>query len=129
MYGMTMGGYCSDYGYGYGSGFDNYGWGGVGGFYGGGWGVNVEGAKDNIRGQYDISTTWQSYGNRQNVEGMSQAQRSRVIAELLIEGKSNDIVSQFNALCKEVKASGGNNEYPPNQIKANSVTFLHSLHI
>ncbi len=110
--GSNYGGYNS-----YGS-FGNYGYGFTPSIFTGYGNItNVEGAKDNIRNQYDVYSTQQSYGNRQNVENMNYAQKSQMIGELLREGRGQDAIGQFNALCAELKASGTYGEYSDSQIK------------
>lgn len=103
--------------YGYGN-YNSYNSFGMYGSYGYGNVTDVQGAKDNIANQYDVYTTQQSYGNMQNIENMTYAQRSNTIAELLREGRATDASKQFDTLCGELKASSLYSSYSDAQIKA-----------
>lgn len=96
---------------GFNAGFTGY------GMYGGSV-VDTENAKTNIKNQYDIYSTQQSYGNRQGIENMSYAQRANTIAELLRSGRGTDAGKQLDVLIAELKSSPQYSEYSEAQLKS-----------
>lgn len=106
------------------NGYSNYG--GYGGFntgFMGGYGMggnitDVEGTKQNIKNQYDVYATQQSYQDRQSTEVMSQSERANNIAMMLRSGRERDAIDQFNVLTAELKSTPQYADYSDSQIKA-----------
>lgn len=106
------------------NGYNNYGsYGGYSTGFMGGYGMggnitDVEGAKQNIKNQYDVYATQQSYQGRQNTEAMSQSERASNIAMMLRSGREQDAIGQFDILTAELKSTPQYADYSDSQLKA-----------
>lgn len=90
----------------------------TGSIYGSYYGTDVDTVKENLENNYEISSTYQAYTNKQNAQTLDWQTLCSNISSLLQQGRTDAAMEEYDKLINSMTNAGQYEGYSESQIKA-----------